>query len=164
MRPVVVTVVLLVILMFMTDSAVAGEKEKKNCQNYFPLVPCGSGWYRMDGSRCMKRAPTAETFDDAQMFCKNKSGDLVSFRGRDDLIQMLCLLVMENNDKVPHWLGARKQGGEFQWADGRGPLIFGGQHNLLNDQAEDCAAINIGGPWKGTSCSATRNFVCQKTM
>ncbi|XP_035483679.1 C-type lectin domain family 17, member A-like [Scophthalmus maximus] len=158
----VVTAVLLVVLMFMKNSA-AGENEEQECQEHFSLVPCGSGWYRLDSSRCVLNAPTAETYDDAEMFCQNQGANLVSFRGRDDLIQVLCQWFIEKNERVPHWLGARKQEGEFQWADGSGRVSDGGRRNFLNEQAEDCAEITIYGLWKGISCSATRNFVCQKT-
>ncbi|XP_019961264.2 C-type isolectin Sp-CL4-like [Paralichthys olivaceus] len=162
MRPALVTVVLLLV-MFMTDPVAGGLREMliKKCEES-PLESCGSGWYRLDSSRCVKRISTKATFDEAESFCQKEGGLLVSIRNEMDSTKLTCMVVIQSN-MYQYWIGARRQEGTFQWLDGSGLVPYKRWFGALH-QRQDCMEMMgfMYGRWSELPCSSRRPFVCQK--
>ncbi|KAA8578173.1 hypothetical protein FQN60_007124 [Etheostoma spectabile] len=120
MRPVVVTaILLLVVLMFISDSA-AGNPAKM-CRTKYPATPCknknlGEGWSQMGDNRCVKAFnKTHFGYHDAEMTCRKfPNGHLVSIHNEAELNQVECDMYRTTTRKAHYWIGGHRKEGAWK--------------------------------------------------
>ncbi|XP_035855085.1 galactose-specific lectin nattectin-like [Sander lucioperca] len=169
MRPVVVTsVLLLVVLMFMSDSAAEMCKTK-----YLPK-PCktklGEGWVQMNKQFCVKAFYETLSYTDAQRVCSdNLYGNLVSIHNDDDQSQVQCAMYRANTRKANYWIGAtlfESHVGKnvWTWTDGSrfdyNKWAPGQPDNYM--KTESCVEMISwdSGFWNDASCTNKKSYVC----
>ncbi|XP_039987617.1 C-type lectin lectoxin-Lio2-like [Xiphias gladius] len=169
MRPFVVTaVLLLVVLMFMTDSAAGTENRPfyKGKKLQLP-EPCPEmGWYQLSSSLCFRALNTTATFETSQESCRREGGHLLSFRTLKEYKSVMRFLVQNRLVGYDFWIGAKGQNGVFCWIDGSGSFAIDGCGDQSGnwEQSGDCVVMNslLLEPWSNISCSEKRFFLCQK--
>ncbi|KAM9836422.1 C-type isolectin Sp-CL4-like [Aulostomus maculatus] len=172
MRPVDSAVIILVGgLMILSASAYDDEMWDifANCERNVPLNHCIDGGFQLDENRCMALSPTESDFDSAEAECQREGGNLVSIHNQTQYDTLLCLMLATTYRREHFWLGAKKNGDEFEWTDGSGTMTFNHWREGMPDNFagnEDCVAMNSGswGPWNDAPCAEEKYFVCQKPL
>ncbi|XP_032364237.1 C-type lectin lectoxin-Lio2 [Etheostoma spectabile] len=178
MRPVVVTaILLLVVLMFISDSA-AGNPAKM-CRTKYPATPCknknlGEGWSQMGDNRCVKAFnKTHFGYHDAEMTCRKfPNGHLVSIHNEAELNQVECDMYRTTTRKAHYWIGGhRKETGqapskthEYVWTDDSsfGYTNWAAGQPDFRLHKEYCVEMNYRdwGQWNDANCKEKKLFVC----
>ncbi|KAF1393298.1 hypothetical protein PFLUV_G00037280 [Perca fluviatilis] len=176
MRPVVVTaLLLLVVLMFMWDSAAGDPAEM--CKTKYPPTPCkkavGEGWFQMGNNRCVKAFYNNQhlTHSDAEMTCrKYPNGHLVSIHSDDERSQVECAMYRSTTGKAHYWIGYfRYSNGPFSywgWTDDS-QVDYSSWAPRQPDASlfnrEYCVEMNYWdwGLWNDAFCSQEKPYVCQ---
>ncbi|XP_032368555.1 C-type lectin PAL [Etheostoma spectabile] len=174
MRPVVVTaVLLLVVLMFTSDSAAWDPSEM--CRTKYPAKPCKNtnrgDWLQMGDNYCVKAFFNTEHlgFFAADRACKEyPNGHLVSIHNDDELSIVQCAMYKATTGKAHYWIGAfltiRGSGLEWAWADNTKfdySRWAGGQPDNYQ-YSEGCVEMNYSdwALWNDLNCKDKRPYVC----
>ncbi|TDH17400.1 hypothetical protein EPR50_G00009510 [Perca flavescens] len=176
MRPVGVTaLLLLVVLMFMFDSAAGDPAEM--CKTKYPATPCkntnlGEGWSQMGNNRCVKAFYNTQhlTHSDAEITCrKYPNGHLVSIHSDVERSQVECAMYRATPGKAHYWIGyylfqsdayrywAWTDDSKFDyrsWAPGQPDNSFSNR--------EYCVEMNYWdwGLWNDAVCNQQKPYVC----
>ena len=143
----------------------------------------GEGYKTIDGGQnCYKLiSKNPKSFDDAQQFCKDEGGNLVSIR---DGFEQAYISLVKTGSTNPEWIGLKnvnknycfelfikklhlKDGSKFSWSDGSqnsySNWISG--FNPSVGQQNNCAFLeNKYSFWNATSCSMKNDFICKVTQ
>lgn len=116
--------------------------------------------------KCYYFSVEKEIFEDAKLFCEDKSAHLVFINTREEQQWIKKQVV----GRESHWIGLTdsEQENEWKWLDGTPadyknwkagqPDNWGHGHG----PGEDCAGLIYAGQWNDFQCEDINNFICEK--
>ncbi|XP_059102475.1 collectin-12 [Peromyscus eremicus] len=116
--------------------------------------------------KCYYFSVEKEIFEDAKLFCEDKSSHLVFINSREEQQWIKKQTVGRDS----HWIGLTdsEQENEWKWLDGT-PVDYknwkaGQPDNWGNGHGpgEDCAGLIYAGQWNDFQCDEINNFICEK--
>ncbi|XP_049597848.1 C-type isolectin Sp-CL4-like [Syngnathus scovelli] len=138
------------------------------CQDHdVPVEPCGQDLYRLNDDSCVRVSPYGLTFPEAQAFCDEEGGRVVTLANENEFRKLLCIVATAIPRRLHYWVGAIRKGDDFEWVDGSGiippdapwrhnqPDNFGGYENCVWTNSFDWGQLNDG------PCDSRTPVVCQ---
>lgn len=116
--------------------------------------------------KCYYFSVEKEIFEDAKLFCEDKSSHLVFINSREEQ----QWIKKQTMGRESHWIGLTdsEQESEWKWLDGTPvdyknwkagqPDNWGSGHG----PGEDCAGLIYAGQWNDFQCDEINNFICEK--
>ncbi|XP_068164730.1 C-type isolectin Sp-CL4-like [Antennarius striatus] len=156
MHPAVGVAVLLLVCCLDT---VRADLEHSECD---PKKSCGGDWYYIDDDRCGLHVEDLQTFSEAEDYCKEQGGELLSVHDNEELFGANCLAFDNTNTETGVWIGGENSEGEFKWTDG---TLF--DYSFWDDNQPSgtgCIEVNFEdiGQWSVEDCSEKNFFMCAK--
>ncbi|XP_078017524.1 C-type isolectin Sp-CL4-like [Epinephelus lanceolatus] len=168
MRSAVVSAVILLLVLVHIQDSLSNSVRTMCLQKYSPR-PCGGGWIRVTGNKCVKYFRLSKTFWEAQSHCAGQGGHLASIHNTDENGHVMCLSVSTpkksptSNDYF--WIGGRSSAplSGYGWTD-KSAFGFTKWHpgQPVNRASHTCVAMNYKhwGDWTNIDCNSKKNFVC----
>uniref|UniRef100_A0A6I8PGA0 Collectin-12 n=1 Tax=Ornithorhynchus anatinus TaxID=9258 RepID=A0A6I8PGA0_ORNAN len=116
--------------------------------------------------KCYYFATEKEIFDDAKLFCEERSSHLVFINTREE--QQWIKKQMVGRDSL--WIGLTDSDreGEWKWLDGSAPEFTNWKNGQPDNwgrghgPGEDCAGLIYAGLWNDFQCEDINSFICEK--
>ncbi|EMP31147.1 Collectin-12, partial [Chelonia mydas] len=135
-----------------------GQKGEKGC----------SAHWKNFTEKCYYFSSEREIFEDAKVFCDEKSSHLVIINNKEEQQWIKRQIAGKGN----FWIGLTdsEQENEWRWLDGTLPEYTnwksGQPDNWSTGQGpgEDCAGLISAGLWNDFQCEDVNSFICEKDM
>nr|XP_045374808.1 collectin-12 [Camelus bactrianus] len=143
-----------------------GQKgEKGSVFLNFAFLGCPPHWKNFT-DKCYYFSVEKEIFEDAKLFCEERSSHLVFINSREE--QQWIKKQMVGRDS--HWIGLTdsEQENEWKWLDGTSPEYKNWKPGQPDNwghghgPGEDCAGLIYAGQWNDFQCEDVNNFICEK--
>ncbi|XP_068164869.1 C-type isolectin Sp-CL4-like [Antennarius striatus] len=128
-----------------------------------PKESCGDDWYYFDGKeRCGLYVMNPLTFSEAEKYCKEQGGELLSISSEKEDFEASCLSFDVFDISHQIWIGAENSEGEFKWTDGT-PFSYTYWYKG-EPKGTGCAEINFYhlASWSVVDCSKKNFALCTK--
>lgn len=116
--------------------------------------------------KCYYFSIEKEIFEEAKLFCEDKSSHLVFINTREEQQWIKKQLV----GRESHWIGLTdsEHENEWKWLDGTSPDYKNWKAGQPDNwghghgPGEDCAGLIYAGQWNDFQCEDVNNFICEK--
>ncbi|XP_041607047.1 collectin-12 isoform X1 [Vulpes lagopus] len=116
--------------------------------------------------KCYYFSVEKEIFEDAKLFCEDKSSHLVFINTREEQQWIKKQMV----GRESHWIGLTdsEHENEWKWLDGTSPEYKNWKAGQPDNwghghgPGEDCAGLIYAGQWNDFQCEEVNNFICEK--
>ncbi|XP_049626001.1 collectin-12 [Suncus etruscus] len=116
--------------------------------------------------KCYYFSVERDIFDDAKLFCEDKSSHLVFINTREEQ----QWIKRQINGQDSHWIGLTdsEHENEWKWLDGTSPEFKNWKTGQPDNwghghgPGEDCAGLISAGQWNDFQCEDVNKFICEK--
>nr|XP_010585424.1 collectin-12 [Loxodonta africana] len=130
-----------------------------------PRRSCLPHWKNFT-DKCYYFSVEKEIFDDAKLFCEDKSSHLVYINTREEQQWIKKQIV----GKDSHWIGLTdsEHENDWKWLDGTSPEYKNWKAGQPDNwghghgPGEDCAGLIYAGQWNDFQCEDINNFICER--